>query len=48
MPSFLALRQRLSAAEVERLVRWIAAIPCYALRAASLDAAVSLVARTCR
>lgn len=48
MPSFLALRQRLSAAEVERLVRWIAAIPCYSLRAASLDAAVSLVARTCR
>lgn len=43
LPCFVPLSGRLEAAEVERLVRWIADVPCYELRHSSLHEAVVLL-----
>lgn len=46
MEHCLALRQRLNPDNVRELVRWIAAIDCYALTFSSLDEAVALIENT--
>jgi hypothetical protein len=43
MPCFVPLGGRLEAAEIERLVRWVADVPCYELCHSSLNEAVVLL-----
>jgi hypothetical protein len=48
LPCFMPLGGRLEAAEVERLVRWIADVPCYELHHSSLNEAVVLLGYLCQ
>lgn len=48
IPCFVPLREGLEAADVERLVRWIAGVPCYQLTLSSLNEAVALLGHLCR